>query len=383
MSGFDWHINEEEAWPPKGRPKPPHGPTGLEVLRSCALRRCFECSRGYERRMSFDGRIGTAFHRALEWLSQRPSDQKSPNEIAAEARSRFAQELRDQEEQATSRPRERTLPRNETRTHLAAEALIAAAHQVRGARRSAQPYARSVPPDESPASLETNSRAEVEVPVRSRNGLFAGKVDRVEHGQDGTRLLDYKSALLKDLPGRYERQVQLYAAMWHDTRGEYPSEASVVYPLIGTSHPVSVAPDLCEQVSKEYTDLVSSIEERPAYYLATPGDTCKICEFRPWCKPFWHWQAREKSASVALERAYLGFEGVVEQIELIEHHWRLGMRWRDALVRIISPAERFPQLKKVTKGSRLRVLETPLRGLRHRPTATVTEYSEIFVLEQG
>lgn len=383
MSSFDWRINESVSWPPKGRPKAPHGPTALEVLRSCPLRRCFEVSRGYERRMSFDGRIGTAFHRTLEWLSQQHLDPDSPD-LASEIRERFAEELRDQETEAAKHPRERGLPQNERRMHSAAEALLAVAHQVQGATsRSRQPPPERVKRVGNEPLSESSNEVEVEIPVKSRDRLFAGKVDRAEHTSEGTRLLDYKSALRDDLPGRYERQVQLYAAMWRDTRGEYPTEATVVYPLIGTSYPVSVTPEVCEEVAREYTELVSSIEQRPAYNLATPGDTCKICEFRPWCKPFWHWQAREKSASVALDRAYLGFEGVVEQMVQVEHHWKLSLRWRDALVRIIAPVERFPQLKDVAVGSHLRVLETPLHGLRHRPTAIVTEYSEIFVLEQG
>ncbi len=383
MNGFDWRLDETVSWPPKGRPKPPHGPTGLEVLRSCPLRRCFECSRGYERRMSFDGRVGTAFHRALEWLSQERLDPASPDGSAARVRERFVEELQAQEDEAARHPRERGLPQNEMRIHAAAEALVAASHQLRGAagQRRQSSFERTKPAETEPSGASAS--VEVEVPVKSRDGLFAGKVDRVEHTPEGTRLLDYKSALRDDLPGRYERQVQLYASMWRDTRGEYPSEATVVYPLLGTSHPVSVIPEACEQVVREYAELVSSIGERPAYHLATPGDTCKICEFRPWCKPFWHWQAREKSAPVALERAYLGIEGVIDRIEQVEHHWRLGVRWRNALVRIIAPVERFPQLKNVGAGTRLRVLEAPLRGLRHRPTAAVTEYSEIFVLEQG
>lgn len=386
MSGFDWRVDEALSWPPKGRPEAPHGPTALEVLRSCPLRRCFEVSRGYERRMSFDGRVGTAFHRALEWLSQQSRDPDSPDEWAAEIRERFAEELRTQQAQAAKRPRERGLPQNEVRIHSATEALLSASHLARGTatrRRRFELSEASPRPVDQEHSLKGTSRVEVEVPVKSRDGLFAGKVDRAEHGTEGTRLVDYKSALRDDLPGRYERQVQLYASMWRDTRGEYPTEATVVYPLVGTSHSVPVTPEICEQVAKEYSNIVASIEEQPAYRLATPGDTCRICEFRPWCKPFWHWQARERSVPVALERARLGFEGIVEQIELVEHHWRLVVRWRDALVRIIAPAERFPQLGSVGKGSRLRVLEASLRGLRHRPTATITEYSEIFVLEQG
>ena len=335
--------------------------------------------------MSFDGRVGTAFHRALEWLSQQRPNPDSPNKSAAEIRERFVKELRDQEAEASKHPRERGLPQNEMRVHSAAEALLAVSHRITGTTARSRRFGPNKASAESPkeSSSEPVNWVEVEVPVKSRDGLFAGKVDRAEHTTEGTRLLDYKSALRDDLPGRYERQVQLYAVMWRDTRGLYPSEATVVYPLVGTSHPVAVTPDACEQVALEYAELIKSVQERSTFDLATPGDTCKICEFRPWCKPFWRWQAREKSAPTALERAHLGFEGVIEQIEQVEHHWRLKVRWRDALVKIIAPVERFPQLKNVSAGSHLRILEAPLRGLRHRPTAVVTEYSEIFVLGPG
>jgi len=334
--------------------------------------------------MSFNGRIGTAFHRTLEWLSGLPSDDKPPNDVAAEVRARFAHELRTQESQAEARPRERGLPRNEKRVHLAAEALISAAHRVRGSARASHPRSEQESYEADPvASDHTKGEAEVEVSVRSSDGLFTGKVDRAEHTAEGVRIVDYKSALLDELPGRYERQVQLYASMWRDTRGEYPVEATVVYPLRGTAYTVELSPEISEQVAREYKDLLASMEDHPAYDLGTPGDTCKICEFRPWCKPFWHWQARERNAPVALERAYLGFEGAVDQIEEVQHHWRVMLRWRNAFIRLIAPVERFPQLRNVEAGSRLRVLEASLRGLRHRPTATVTEYTEIFVLERG
>src|SRR5260370_40521047 len=48
-AGFNWSINEDATWPPRGRPLPPFGPTALEVMRSCPLRSCFEGSTGYER----------------------------------------------------------------------------------------------------------------------------------------------------------------------------------------------------------------------------------------------------------------------------------------------------------------------------------------------
>lgn len=65
------------------------------------------------------------------------------------------------------------------------------------------------------------------------------------------RLIDYKSALRADLPERYERQLQLYALLWHETFGEWPAEAYIVYPFTGATHKVAVDPAICLQVGHE------------------------------------------------------------------------------------------------------------------------------------
>src|SRR5207245_5848574 len=123
-----------------------------------------------------------------------------------------------------------------------------------------------------------------------------------EHELSGARIIDYKSALRFDLPERYERQVQLYALMWHDTRGEWAAEAQVVYPLVPFVHNVVIDEATCRKVALESAELVDALHVSPAMEsLASPGDVCQVCEFRPWCKPFWGWQAAEPSHSNALE----------------------------------------------------------------------------------
>src|SRR5687768_7050700 len=62
MAKFDYAVRPSKSWPPSGRPEPPFGPGALEILRSCALRGCFDVSPGYERRIGFAARIGTAYH---------------------------------------------------------------------------------------------------------------------------------------------------------------------------------------------------------------------------------------------------------------------------------------------------------------------------------
>src|SRR5438309_2003444 len=214
---FEWLIDQASSWPPRGRPKPPFGPTMVEVLRSCPLRGCFEASRGYERRISFSGRVGTAFHRVLQSLLEQPPESTAPADMAAEARRRFLSE--------------------------------------------------------------------------------------------GTRIVDFKAALRDDLTERYARQVQLYALMWRDTRGEWPVAGEVVYPMRGVAHAVPVAADLCTGVGNEARDVVLQLSrETDPHRLGQPGDVCKACDFRPWCEVFWRWQRDEPAQHVARERAGLGIE---------------------------------------------------------------------------
>jgi hypothetical protein len=199
---------------------------------------------------------------------------------------------------------------------------------------------------------------------------------------NGVRLLDYKSALRDDLPERYERQLQLYALLWQETRGEWPVEAVVIYPFTNTSYNVSIDPIVCQQVEGEARSIIARLQKAlAAEQLATPGDVCQVCEFRPWCKPFWHWLASERSHLKALEQAIFGFEGEIINIEIIDYYWKLQVRWRNCLVRIVAPVERFPQLKNALVGMHLRALDIRLRGQPYQPQATVSDLSEIFLLQ--
>ena len=377
---FVWRVRVSQ-WEPQRRPKPPLGPTALEVMRSCPLRACFEESPGYEPRLSFDARIGIAFHRTLEALNAYPGELPPGPVLAEWVRTRFAQELSAQRQEAAERPREQGLPRSEARQSAAAEALLEAAHLV----------ARSDPagrggggPGGAPAAGPVGAGApvEVEVPVASANGLFRGRVDRAEHEAEGTRLLDFKSSLRDDLPERYERQLQLYAYMWRDTRGEWPRAAEVVYPLAGTSHGVSVEPEVCEAVAADGAELVEAVvQARRTADLARPGEVCQVCTFRPWCQPFWDAQSAPCAPLLAMERARYGMEGVLESLELKQHYVKAIIRWGVARAEVVAPNERFPHLASAAPGVRVRLLDAELRGMRHQPRPRITERTEIFLVE--
>ena len=112
---FNWWIHEESLCPPKGRPKAPFVPTSIEIMRSCALRSCFKCSKGYEHRTAYSARVGIAFHRALQSLTEYAIIASNKNEVIYEAARRFYHELTLQEVQKAVHLREQMLVRNEER----------------------------------------------------------------------------------------------------------------------------------------------------------------------------------------------------------------------------------------------------------------------------
>jgi RecB family exonuclease len=383
MNTFSWMIEEAATWPPPNRPAPPFGPTTLEIMRSCPLRGCFEASPGYERRLGYAARIGNAFHRAAESLSKHPPATPSPQQAALEARDRFLQALDEQEAERALHPREKDLPRDEDRINRAIEAIMLEARRLHGT--AGAPPGAWVPPAADSAGVPTTTGVrpvEVEHNLFSRDRLFVGRIDRAERSPEGIQLIDYKSAVRDDVPGRYQRQLQIYAFLWHEAHGVWPSTAYLIYPLIGTVHPVNVAPELCAQVVNESRQLIAQVQRTPdPAQLATPGETCKVCDFRPWCRPFWNWQTAETRPLAAQERAGLGFEATITDIEHKGDQLRILSRWRDTVVRMVVAAARFPHLLRASPGMRIRAIDMRMRGLPNQLQAVATDFSEIFLLE--
>lgn len=384
---FTYIINSTKDWPPSRRPNPPFGPTAIEILRSCPLRACFDASPGYTRRITSPARIGMAFHETLESLYEYPLPEESEL-AAAETIERFEQRIRQQEAESANNPREAHIPYDVSRADRALDSLLMEMDRITssgivGTQITNKETVSATNKVSTWEDDEIQFPVEVEIPVQSLDGLFRGRVDVAEKTRDGTVLYDYKSALRDDLPERYERQLQLYAFLWNDTRGEWPQGAFVLYPLTNNSHRVNVDPVICEEVALESKTIVENVERQKNYTsLATPGDVCKVCDYRPWCSPFWSWQASESKRSIVLERSYLGFSGNISQLKLDNFFWHITIDWAFGPVNLIAPLERFPHLKKANVGHEVRILDTPLGGLRHAPTAKVNDYSEIFLLEE-
>lgn len=370
MSNSIWIIDERRLWPPKLRPTRPFGVTAIEVMRSCPLRACFEESPGYERRMVFSGRIGTAFHKTVEDLNRLPLP-SSTSDASSLAKTLFARHLAEQERIADQRPRERFLPRDDARINRALEATMGEAQRTAG-RGSPPATLRSLGHPPSTGS---------EIPVTTKDLFIRGRVDRAEKIAGGTRIIDYKSALRPDLPERYERQLLLYGYMWHDTFGEWPQDAYVVYPLLATWHRVEIPPVRCQAAVDESRQLVEAVERTSRISaLGQPGDVCKVCDFRPWCKTFWAFQGESSGRDVGLQSAYWGFEGQLEEIRRSADHFLLKIAWGRRVVTVMAECERFSHLDRAKPGWIVRALEWRLQGLRNSPRALSTPTSELFLV---
>jgi CRISPR/Cas system-associated exonuclease Cas4 (RecB family) len=223
---------------------------------------------------------------------------------------------------------------------------------------------------------------QTELKVTSKDKFFTGKIDRVERGEDNTvRLIDYKSALRDDVPERYQKQLQLYAYLWYETFGEWPIEAKLIYPFKNTEHTVLITPQICQEVAANYrAEIEKLVRQKEIASLANPSKVCEICEFRPWCKPFWHWQNQETNTMVARDRVAWGIEGVLQSISKASSTWKLELKWRNRLVSIFASQESFSHLKEAQPGITIRALGLTVLGNPAQPRFNATETSEIFLV---
>ncbi len=386
---FSWVVRENQKWPPQKRPDAPYGVTTLHTLKSCSLKACFEASSGnYTRRKSFPARIGLAYHRTMQYISENIRSMQSPEKAAELAISYFEQELDRERAGKASNPRECRLLEDENRVEMAVLAIIAEAQnavETSGATELRDVNFPAQNREWSPVRVDHSKSGlvEPEVPVASQDELIIGRIDRAEHSVNGVRLIDFKLGLSDDVPEQYQRQLQLYAYLWQQSRGEWPFEASLIYSLTGKEHSVQITPEICLAVARDYRKVIARIEKETRFEkLAKPGEVCKFCEFRPWCKPFWSWQASETDDKTMLERAFWGFEGKVNSIILLNGYWKVELQWHDLVVSLTVHEERFPQLHHAQSGSLLRLLEIRLHGNPFRPNGQVRESSEIFIVEE-
>ena len=393
---FDWRI-DPALWPPNGVLRAPLSMTAVETARSCPLRLIFEqtvkTDRRYRRRTDFTGRLGTAVHRTIERLSDAGYTGKHVTpDIRPVIENVWQEELQAQRTLAALSPRDANRAEPEDRVSGCPGGIYSTLRLTpTGGLPRDIPPAGFRPPSSpkpnmnGPLKLPHGWTVLTEQPVRSADGLFAGIVDHAERTDTGVFLQDHKTTTRTEVPEKFRRQLQLYASMWKDTYGMPVTRATLNYPLIGAVHPVSLNRSEVETTLKDaraaaarVTRAGTSLAERTA--LGSPGSTCGICCWRPWCAPFWTWAGADSDPAEALSRSGAGWQGVLRLRSEEAGAQILRVEWsRGLIATLIVPVGLLTHLWNVLPGERLYVLDTALKGQVQHARAIATPTSEVML----
>ncbi len=363
-------IDRTKTWPPGLRPKPPATPSSYETLRLCQLQMIFRASHFPDRSGPF-ARLGTAVHRTLEELWHlvpqslsvlTPLFRRKGFEI-------FNDFLQEERSKASKNPRESSLPWPESECRDAQISMgLTAGRMLDGFRTLA-------------GTSEELANAVTEAPLTSRDGLLAGRPDLVLTRGGNASVVDYKSGNLSspEVIARYSRQTHLYAYLWHDVHGIWPTEGRLVNPISQSELSFPIASDeACVLAADAVRRLHEVSDAIDVDKLASVGDHCANCPFRPWCEPYW-----SATASEHQHKDRHDIEGRVLSSDVMANEFHGGVR---ALIRVQTDmgesdiyATRGPDmLRDVRSGMRVRILDSVASG--NSGTLSLTVWSEVFMV---
>lgn len=138
--------------------------------------------------------------------------------------------------------------------------------------------------------------------LESKDGLVVGRADEIRIDSGGATIIDYKTGNIFEqtietevLP-QYKEQLKLYAALFHEERGEWPSSLIVIN-FDGKSHCIDYEENECLMLLKESKDMLRQVNsiikangssnKKASISLASPSQAnCKYCLYRPICEPY-------------------------------------------------------------------------------------------------
>ena len=227
-----------------------------------------------------------------------------------------------------------------------------------------------------------------EVPLQSSDKLVRGRIDAVIPAREGPIIQDYKSGAIYEDSGEgerkrilrddYQAQLKIYAALYAESFGEWPSSLQVV-PLSGDRQEVSFSKSDSSRLLSEaraavrrLNTLISTRSETSLpLILANPGiKTCAYCQYRPACGPYK--SARDEANTDNWPSDVIGILADVK--ELGNGKLMLRILTENGLVTVpgLSPEDRHPALPAISGGATIGVFS--LR--RARPSGP---YSESFL----
>ncbi|MFN0152841.1 MAG: RecB family exonuclease [Gaiella sp.] len=267
-------------------------PTGLHAFDECRLRGAWSAARMPPLLPSSPAaRLGTVVHRLLEEAGRGALSSNSLDgrwqELVAETEQAMTQSALE----ARFVPLRETVPKYEV-VRLRAEAR-------------AGELAQDLPDAGSRAAEAKASPYGYELRVESADGLIAGRIDRAVPAPAGPVLQDYKSGAIfsirqgegqQEIRPEYADQLRLYAALYYDSTGTWPSKLELV-PLAGPPREIPLSTTASLNLLDKARSLLGAVNDELErgvndWYaveasLASPSPSaCRFCAYRPACAAY-------------------------------------------------------------------------------------------------
>jgi hypothetical protein len=242
--------------------------------------------------------------------------------------------------------------------------------------------------------VDFKPRMGCEIWVQSEDGTVGGFVDAA-YEQDGKPVIrDYKTGLILEANSaddpkpnvEYLIQVKLYAALYCETFGEWPSFAELV-PLQGEAIRIEVDPEECMgilQNAKDTLHTVNALVLRTASRLiesigalaAPSSGNCRRCLSRPACRPYYNECVKEDREWPADVWGVLEFRQLLGNgrslLRVIEGNQIIVVR------QITTSTERHPALESLEPGNKVGIYN--VRFNANHTEATETDMTTIYRL---
>ena len=135
--------------------------------------------------------------------------------------------------------------------------------------------------------------------VESEDKSVGGRIDEIRLSHGAVKIVDLKTGKVFDdsiadrtIKLEYQTQMKLYAALYFETVGSFPSQL-LIKTLDGQEHDIAFEREECLsllQTAKARLEEINAAVEssEDCEELANPSlDVCRYCRFRPVCEPYW------------------------------------------------------------------------------------------------
>jgi CRISPR/Cas system-associated exonuclease Cas4 (RecB family) len=134
----------------------------------------------------------------------------------------------------------------------------------------------------------------------SKDKLIAGKIDLVIEEEHETEIIDFKTGAITqdvldeegeiflDIKEEYKDQLKLYAYLYFETNGKFPTQLSLV-DLAKQKFKIDFTESECNIIFEKAKELLNATNENisSGKFLANPSEgNCKYCLYRPACSFF-------------------------------------------------------------------------------------------------